>query len=277
MKKSTSFIAVIFTIILTTLVVGTQPALAQDDGMNKLINQVQRSENQAAKDTQKQQRQEQNLDNLKKRADKMIDNRIDALNKVLQRIQNDKRLSADEKSSLSAEIQTNISGLTSLKAKIDADTDITVARTDSKSIITNFRVFAIFEPKIRLLVTIDNMSASQTRLSSLTPKLQNLINNLKSQGKDVSKLQPLLDDINSNLSTIGSKLSADRQTVLGISASSNPSTFASVRQDLATVREEFAKVRSDIGQMRVEFQTAIKSNVNQPTTSSPSPSPTVTP
>ncbi len=272
MKKPTVTIFIL-TIILSTLVVVSRPVFAQM-GVDKLINRTQNEENQANKQASRTaQRQEQNLDNLKKRADTLVDNRIASLNKVLQRIQNDTSLSADDKTSLSAEVQTNINSLTQLKTKIDADTDITTARADAKTIITSYKIFAIFEPKIRTLITIDNLSALQVKISSLTPKLQDLINNLKSQGKDVSKLQPLLDDINSNLVTINTKLAADKQTVLSISISSSPSAFAAVRQDLASIRSDFAKIRHDIGQMRVEFQTVIKINVNQ-STPSQSPAPT---
>ncbi len=256
------------------LVSAVQPVFAQS--FNGLIRDVQREENQASKAAQ---RQEQGLDNLKKKADRLIENRIASLNKVLTRIQNDKRLTADEKSSLSQDVQTNIDNLTSLKAKIDADTDIVTVRADAKGIITNYRIYTILEPKIRLLVIIDNLSTLDSKLSSLAPKLQDLISNLKSQGKDVSKLQTLLDDINTNLSTISTKLASNKQTVLSISASSNPSVFAPIRQDLAAVRSEFAQIRHDIGQMRVEFQTVIKATLNQSASSSPapSPSPTTTP
>lgn len=260
--KKTSLISL--TIAISTLMATAQPVYAQL-GMDRLINQAQREENQATKAAQ---RQEQNLANLIKRADTLIDNRVNSLNKVSQRIQNDKRLSNDDKTFLTSQVQSTITSLTQLKAKIDADTDITVARTDAKSIITNFRIFAIFEPKIRILIVIDNLSALQTKLSALTPKLQDLINNLKSQGKDVSQLQPLLDDINANLSTISTKLAADKQAVLAVTVSSNPSVFAPVRQDLATVRSDFAKIRSDIGQMRVDFQSAIKANTTQSASSS---------
>lgn len=264
MKIRNAALLVALTITVSTLLTAAQPVVAQY-GINRLINRVQNRENQASQTAQRQTNQ---LSNLKKRADQLIDNRINSLNRILQRIQNDSRLSADEKSSLSADVQTEISTLTSLKAKIDADTDITTARADAKSIITNFKVYAIFEPKLRILVIIDNLTGLSAKISSLTPKLQDLINNLKLNGKDVSKLQPLLDDVNSNLSTINSKLAADKQTVLAVSASSNPSVFAPVRQDLATVRAAFAQIRHDIGQMRVEFQVVIKAGINQSTESS---------
>lgn len=262
-------------LITMTLLMSATPAFASDDfGLGHLVNRETRMQDQASKEAQ---RQENNLTNLKQRADKAIDNRVNALNKLSSRIQNDSRLSADEKTSLSAEVQGDIKGLTDLKAKIDADTDISIARTDVKS-ITTFKVYSVLVPQIRILIVIDNLSALDTRLQGLTPKIQNLINNLKSQGKDVSTLQPLLDDINSQLSTISSKLSQDKSTILAVTPnSSNPhATFVSVRQDLATVRQDFAKIRSDIGKMRQAFQGAIHNTTGGPT-STPSASPSNTP
>lgn len=267
---------VVGSLLLSSLLFTASPVLAADDfGLNRLIRQEDRAQNQASLTAQ---RQENNLTNLKTRADKAIDNRIAQLNRLLGRIQNDSRLSADEKSTLSANIQTDITGLTSLKAKIDADTDITVARTDVKS-IGNFKIFAVVVPQTRILITIDNLSALTLRLQGLTPKIQDLINNLKSQGKDVSGLQPLLDDINAQLSTINSKLSSDKATVLAVTATSPnaQATFVSTRQDLASVRQLFAKIRADIAQMRVAFKGAVHNTTGGPTSSptvSPSPSAT---
>lgn len=257
---------IITSLITATLLFSTVPVFAADDfGINRLINDQTRAQNQASRTAQ---RQENSLDNLIKRANQAIDHRVDELNRLSARIQNDNRLSASEKSTLSANIQTNITGLTNLKAKIDADTDISVARTDAKQ-ITSFKIFAVVGPQTRLLIVIDNLSALTIRLQGLTPKIQNLINNLKSQGKDVSNLQPLLDDINSQLQTISTKLAQDKSTVLGVTATtSDPhSVFVSVRQDLAAVRQDFAKIRSDIGQMRVAFRGAIHNTTGGPTTS----------
>ncbi len=261
MKKT--FLA---TLIMTSLVL-TPAVFAQDYGAKALINQVQRAENQASKTAQRQNTQ---LDNLKKRADTAIDNRIATLNKLLTRIQNDNKLSSEIKTSLSADIQTSISSLTALKAKIDADTDLATTRTDAQSIVTGYRIYAVFIPKERLLVTIGNLLGQTSTLQSLTPKIQDLINNLKSQGKDTSKLQPLLDDVNSKLSTISSQLVADKTKVAAVSISDvdgSHTIFVAVRQDLAGVRSEFAQIRSDFAQMRDAFQIDLRGTGNS---SSPS-------
>lgn len=257
-----------------TLLMSSSPVFAQGYGLKNLIGQETRLENQATKAAQKQ---ETNLTNLKQRADKAIDNRIAELGKLSSRIQNDSRLSADEKSSLTAEIQTNITGLTNLKTKIDADTDIAVARTDAKSIYS-FRIYMVVVPQTRLLITIDNLATLTTNLQGLTPKVQDLINTLKSQGKDVSNLQSLLDDINKQLSTISTKLATDKQTVMAVTPqTANPgATFASVRQDLASVRQDFATIRHDVGQMRVDFKGQFQVNAGNPKTT-PTLTPTPTP
>ncbi len=63
-------------------------------------------------------------------------------------------------------------------------------------------------------------------MSGFTPKIQNLINNLKSQGKDVTSLQASLDDINKILATINTQLSADKTTVLSVTVSTtDPKTI----------------------------------------------------
>src|SRR5665213_27500 len=60
--------------------------------------------------------------NAKQRADEEITRRIDDLNKLSARISAMAKLSASEKTSLQANISTQISALNTLKAKVDADT-----------------------------------------------------------------------------------------------------------------------------------------------------------
>jgi hypothetical protein len=238
------------------------PAFAADTvGGQKLLNKVNqlqtREQNQASHSANKSGTE---LQNIITRADALIMNRLDSLNALLTRVQNDARLSASEKSSLITEIQKDISGLTALKAKIDADIDAKTARADAKTIITNYYVYAVFEPKTRLLVTLNNLQTTTGYVQALIPQLQNLINSLKSQGKDTSKIQPLLDDISSQVKTINTTLATDITTVQNISTTTkrNPADFSKVRQDIAqVVRSGFAKIRSDFAKMRPAFNDLV--------------------
>ena len=207
---------------------------------NNLLRQAQNTINNSSKAAVREQEQ---IIKLKQKGDKMADQRIASLNTLITRINNDKRLTSEEKTALSLDIQNAISGLTALKAKIDQDTTIADLRIDIKQIVTNYKVYEVLEPKIRILVTIDNLQDVSNRLGFLTPKLQIFIDDLKSQNKNVSDLQILLDDINSNLSAINAKLSADKTAVMNISVNTANAkdTFVSVRKDLAQVRALFAK------------------------------------
>ncbi len=251
-----------FLIIFITVTVGliSVTSVNAQLGIGGIKNEMTRLENRASKSAANQSLR---LSKIKERADKLITNRINELNRLLNKISNNKRLSPQEKTSLSSDIQTDINSLTTLKAKIDADTDVDPAKADTKQIITNYYIYKIFVPKVRLLITIANMQTLSANIGQLTPQIQNFINTLKSGGKDVSSLQSLLDDINIQLEKINASLSSDKSKVSAVSISTQNSAgiFAQVRQDLANARRDFAKIRKDIGQMRVDFKTGTKSSV----------------
>lgn len=200
-------------------------------------------------------RQNQELSRIQSRADQMITTRLNDLNKLLSRIQSDTRLSSDEKTTLSSDITTAISNLNTLKAKIDAATDVTTARTDAQSIVTSYRVYVVFEPKERLLIIIDNLQTASTNVATLVTKVQNLLNTLKGEGKDTTAAQTALTDISTQLTAINGILTTDKSLVTGVTVGTTDpqSVFIQVRKDLATVRSDFAKIRSDFASMREDI------------------------
>ncbi|MGH7245817.1 MAG: hypothetical protein ACREGI_02700 [Candidatus Levyibacteriota bacterium] len=217
-------------------------------------------------------RQTNELANIQKRGDTMISNRITSLNNLLTRINNDKRLSSDEKTSLASDIDTTISGLTTLKAKIDADTDATTARADVKSIVTSYRVYMIFEPKERYLVVINNLQTVETNIAGLLPNVQNLITEQKNARKDVTALENLYNDINTQISTISSTLTTDKSLVSAVSIQTTDpaSVFTQVKQGIQSVRADFEKIHQDFMQMRIDFRGLFGTTI----TTTPSATPT---
>lgn len=206
------------------------------------------------------QRQSDMLARIIQRADQLISVRLSSLQNLLTRVQGDKRLSTTDKSSLTSDINTTISGLQTLKTKIDADTDETTARTDAKSVITTYRVYMVFEPKIRLLTVIGNLQTTSSNVSSLSGQIQTLITSLQSQGKDTSAAQTALNDLNTQLTAINALLSTDKTLVSNVTVNTtNPqSVFVQIRKDMATVRADFAKIRSDIATIRSTLKLVIK-------------------
>lgn len=256
----------IITITIISLCLFSAPAFAQDDREHLRLRRLPASLS-AEMHTKR-------LEDVKKQADRMIQNRISKLNRIIERIQKDKNLLSDEKSLLTSEVQNSIDELNKLKAKIDADTTIDEVKTDIKSVINNFKVYSVLVPKIRLMIAIDDLQKLSTRAKNVTSKLQDLINKLKNQGKDVTTLQSNLDGVNLKLNTIDAKLSNDKSILTNVSIStSNPeSIFVNIRQDLASVRNTFSEIRHEIRQINQLFKEILHKNSNGAT---PTPSPTI--
>lgn len=251
MKNKILYTSITILAVVVALSVPTVPANAINT--NTLGKQEIRMEQKASASSQIQQNE---LTRIKERADQMIQVRLTSLQNLLTRISSDKRLSDTEKSSLTTDINTTISNLQALKTKIDADTDVTTARSDAKSIVTSYHVYATYEPKERLTVIIDNLQTSATSVGSVLTRLSTFIDTLKSQGKDTTSLTTLLKDMNTKLSDITAKLSADSTLLAGVSVTNAnyQATFVQVRQSLATVRTDYAGILSDFHQ----FQSQVK-------------------
>ena len=82
----------------------------------------------------------------KDRADQEITRRITALNDLNTKVQAMARVSANEKTAISAAVASEVANLTTLKGKIDADTDVETLKTDIKSITASYRIFMLVIP-----------------------------------------------------------------------------------------------------------------------------------
>jgi len=139
--------------------------------------------------------QQQHLSNIIARGDQEIIRRLAQLNKLSSLITASKHLTAGDKTTLSAEVTAEISGLTALKTKLDAETTVVGASTDAKSIVADYRVYALVTPKVWLIKTADDQQTAEAKLSALITKFQTRITAAKSQGKEVTALQTALDDM----------------------------------------------------------------------------------
>lgn len=209
------------------------------------------------------------LTKIKERAGKMIENRLTSLNNILTRIQSDRKLTSEDKTSLTQQVNDMITKLNALKTKISADTDVETAKTDTKSIVNDYRVFAMFEPKIRLLIVISDLQNLSLKMSAVMTRLQAFVSEQKSKGQDVTTLQTSLDDITARLKTIDTKLADDKTKISNVTATDYKTVFVTVRQDLASVRAEFAKIRNDIAQIRNSLKKLFKSSLTPTVTTTP--------
>ncbi len=139
------------------------------------------------------------LQRIISRGDGEINRRLATLANLNGIINTSTHLTSADKVSLQTEVNSTISNLTTLKSKLDAETTIANARNDTKSIATEYRVFALVMPKIHLIKVADDIQSTDSQLETLSSKLQTRITSAQSSGKDVSTLQKELPDLNAKI------------------------------------------------------------------------------
>lgn len=192
--------------------------------------------------------QKQGIESIKNKATKEIDRRITSLNNLITRINNNQKLTADEKSSLSAQVQSEISGLTSLKSRIASGTDLATLRTDVKSITNEYRVYALIMPKTGIIYSADLILSHVTSLNNIYNKLQARIQTAQQNGKDVTSLQNSLNDMKTKLDDAQKQAETAKAAVLTLEPNGYPANktqLLSSRADLKTAREDLVAAKKD--------------------------------
>jgi hypothetical protein len=185
---------------------------------------------------------------LKSRADEEVDRRIAELNKLTTKISSLKKLSGAQQSAFTAAVQQDISDLTSLKTKIDADTDLVTMRADVKSIVDDYRVFALFVPKIHLLAASEIISETTGQFDALATKLQAQITELQTAGNDTTVLTSDLSEMQAKITDAKKQASSVTSTVTSLDPSGYPDNktiLQSARTNIQTGRQDLAAARAD--------------------------------
>jgi hypothetical protein len=188
------------------------------------------------------------MDTLKSRADNEVDRRITELNSLTTKISLLKKLSSAQQSTLTSAIQQDVTDLTSLKTKIDADTDLATMRADAKSIIDDYRVFALFVPKIHLLAASEILSETTDQFDTITTKIQDKITELESAGKDTTTLSSDLSDMQAKITDAKDQANKVNSAVTSLDPSGYPgnkSVMQSARTNLQTGKGDLVAARAD--------------------------------
>lgn len=220
------------------------------------------------------------VDNLKNKAKQQIENRIEILNKLINKVDQDKKLRDQDKQTLKAEINPpaggQISKLAGLISSLNQTSDETAIRNIYNQVLSE-KIYAYFVQKINLLIAIKRLSALQLRLEELSARIQPLINKLSAEGEDVVKLQNALNDTNTRLAEIKTIIEDNKLVLNQTTPALYKDSFVKVRQDLAKIRTNFAGIRADIAKLRGEFNIIrnATSGLLKTPTSTPSATPTI--
>lgn len=203
------------------------------------------------------------------RADQEIDRRIEMLKRFNTRIQEMRKVSAEFKQNLKTNVENHISGLTTLKAKIDAASDAEVLKADVLTIRQAYRIFALLMPQAAIAAAADRIVVVIDMMVGVGNKLQTRIDAAAQAGADVAALTTALTELGTTLSTA----QTEAQSAVNASASlspdngeasvmaSNAAALKAARTDLQDARAALVKARQSINTI-VQGLRSLNSSVN---------------
>ncbi|HTY39493.1 MAG TPA: hypothetical protein VMC43_00140 [Candidatus Paceibacterota bacterium] len=180
-------------------------------------------------------------------ADKAIEQRIASLNALSTRLQSLQKISDSNKSDLSTMIQSSLTDMNALKAKIDSDTDLATLRTDVKSITGSYRIYVLVVPRGYIFAAADRIMYIGDLMNALAGKLQGRIASAQSAGKDVSSLQSALTDLNAKVSDANAQAQAAVSEVASLAPDQGDQTkLAANDQALKDARSKIKTANADL-------------------------------
>lgn len=189
------------------------------------------------------------LSAVKARAAAAISARQSALNAGISAVNANKWLTSMDKATILGTFNADLSGLTALGPKIQADTTVTPARADYRTIFTSYRVFALALPQARLAAASDDITTGVlTRLNDANTRLKNLLAGPDS-AKNTPQVQAAMADLAAQIQAVTAATSGFSSGVLALTPAqydANHAILAGPRSTLLTARADIAKARGDI-------------------------------
>ena len=186
------------------------------------------------------------LSKMKARGEQLIKERVNALTSTGNTLANSKTLTADQKAAFSTNIATQISGLTTLGTSISASLDATSTKALVNKIFTDFRIYAIVIPQIRLEKRIEDLQNHTSKLTDVFVKIQTKIDAQKAKGKNVTVWQKSLDEAKIVIATDTTKLASLFVQISALKpidyGTTSKATITAVNAGVKAIAKDFASI-----------------------------------
>jgi hypothetical protein len=125
-------------------------------------------------------------------ADCEISRRLATLASLSSKVAAARAIAPADAATLAAEIAAEGSGLTALKARIDAETTLPALRADLVRIVTEYRVYVLVVPQVNLTIAADAVAAAQGKFAQISTALAARIAAAQAAGRDTTAAQASL-------------------------------------------------------------------------------------
>jgi hypothetical protein len=192
---------------------------------------------------------QQSLTAIQQRAAAAIARRLASLSVAINDVNNSSAISSGDKTTLLATLNGDVTGLTALGTTIAADTTAQQALTDSKTIFTGFRVYALALPQVHFAAAADTITVTVLpKLTDAQTKLAALLAGVDS-GKNTPAVQAAMADLATQITAITGATNGLSATVLAYTPAqydANHALLSPARASLAISRNDVHTARGDI-------------------------------
>jgi len=216
------------------------------------------------------------------RADQEITRRLNALNSLSARVNEMQKLSTDEKSGLSATIQSQIGDMNTLEAQIatDASANSTSSlKADIQAITKSYRIFMLVIPQGAISAASDRVMTIVGMMTTLSGNLQTRITAAQTAGSNMSVSVSALADLNAKIADANTQAQAAVTETAGLQPDngvqavmqSNTAALKDARSKIQTAQQDLTAARKDAGTI-VKVLIALKDSASAGSTTTVSAS-----
>ncbi len=182
-----------------------------------------------------------------------IDVRLATLSALKIAVAGATNVTSAHRSTLTALLASDVSGLTALRTKADAETTVAAVRADGRTMVVDYRIYMLVVPKVRFTIAGDTEAAVITRLTSVHDTLSQVATKLAGQGKNTGPEQAEIADMASKLDAATTALNGTIDALLAVTPSPDPSAM---RAAVSPVRDAVHTARNDIKTAIADARTA---------------------
>jgi hypothetical protein len=135
------------------------------------------------------------IDAARKTCDAAVAKRLTSLGTVRQALDGTPAVSAPDRAMLDSQIDAAATGMTALKATIDADATLAKLRADCRMLVSGYYVYALLIPRVELVRAAGRVQAAAGTLKHLAGLLQARVDGAKARNRDIASAQGYVTDL----------------------------------------------------------------------------------
>lgn len=191
---------------------------------------------------------------MQARGSENVDQRIKRLQEQVARIAKMERLSADQKASITAELNAQIASLTTLKASIAAETDPAKIKELMQSVTKEHRVYAVTMPKAAITAAADRIMNVVAKMESFSAKLSERVT-----ASGSAEAATTLTDFTAKLADAKVQAQAAASLVANLQPDNGDATVAAANTAaIKSAKEKIDAARADLKAAREDIRIILK-------------------